>query len=83
MDFKIEPKVYKIGKGNEVLLLRAPSTRELNDHRSELAKVEPIEASNLVMSFLVKLGLPEDVVKDLDSYNLNSLYELALGLKKN
>ena len=77
---KRPPRTYEIfGKSYNVAL---PTVGQMEDFMSQRSKLDEIAQVSFVRTWLEKLGLPQDISKDLYMDQLTDIIEDITGSKK-
>lgn len=85
MEFKIdEPKLLKIIIGEKTYEIKKPRMAHQKQLESDIKEAEQGKTSTFqpMINYLVGLGLPEDVVLDLEQDIFSDLISHLTGLKK-
>lgn len=67
----------------EKITLRCPTYKEGKDYRDQLSALEKdADATEVLMNFLEKMGLPKEKFMELEFSHVNEVMEFLLGTKK-
>ena len=83
MEFKVESKKIKITIGDKSYDMKLPSVMKMQDMQAKLKDAESDKVIPLMADYLKDLGLPNDVVMELDYDTFLDLYSFVNGSKKN
>lgn len=81
--FKIENKKIKVEILGTLYELRKPKFKEVIDIEEKMASMNTKEKMLFIEGNLIKYGVPQEVINELDSSSVLELLEIVNGTKKN
>lgn len=82
MEFKVEKKSIKVLVGDKSYDIKVPSVALQKDIQKKIREAGDVGSLDVMSEHLVNLGLPADVVNDLDADTFLDLYEYIHMPKK-
>jgi len=80
MDLRLERKKIRLTYGDEQYDVRIPTTKQIKRLSDDLKKKNTDEVQ-VLYDLLTELGLPSDVIDDMDFMSLNELVDYLSGKK--
>lgn len=82
MEFKVEKKSVRVVIGDKKYEVKVPSVSQQKEIQKKISEAGSNESLDVMSEHLVNLGLPLDVVNDLDADTFLELYEFIHMPKK-
>lgn len=83
MEFKVESKKIKVTMGDNAYEMKVPSVLKMRECQEKLSQAEPTKVLDVIVDYLKDLGLPQEVIMELDYDTFLDLYGFVNGAKKN
>lgn len=79
---KLERSKVEIEFGGESITMVKPSIAQFKKYKEELAKVSEEEQIEVMQNFFVSLGMPKEIVEELEVGHITVLVEALTDQKK-
>ena len=74
--------VYKVKLEGETYEVKKPSVREISSFNKKIKDVDATDQFDITKDWVASLGMPSEVVEDLEMDQFTQLLDMVSGLKK-